>query len=178
LTQEQSRREEGKVKKRNALKVGFLSCVAFIAITSATSVAQQTPAERAAYFLPQDWPIKTIRKDKVYMIPGGGDTTTVIIGDTGVIVVDPKVNKATGEQLLKKIAALTPKPVTHVSETHSDCDHVNGIVAFPNSVQIIAHINNRKEQEQVARLATVEINGGYGVGPQDRLPNILITKNG
>ena len=85
---------------------------------------------------------------------------------------------AAGQQLLKEIATLTPKPVTHVIETHSDCDHVNGIVAFPKSVQVIAHVNNRREQEQIARLATVEINGGYGVAPQDRLPNILITQNG
>jgi glyoxylase-like metal-dependent hydrolase (beta-lactamase superfamily II) len=111
------------------------------------------------------------------LIPGGGSNSTVIIGDKGVIVVDVKTTMATGEQLLKKIATITSKPVTHVIETHSDCDHVSGIVAFPKSVKIIGHINNVTEQLKVARLATVEINGGYGVTPQDRLPNVVITKD-
>src|SRR5208337_851600 len=100
----------------------------------------------------------TVREGKVYVVPGGGSNSTVIIGDKGVIVIDVKTTMATGQQLLDKIATLTSKPVTYVIETHSDCDHINGIVAFPKSVKIIAQVNNRTEQEQVARLATVEIN--------------------
>jgi cyclase len=193
-----------KMKKSAQLKIGLLSCVGYAAIMGATAGAQ-TPgevgensaaAQSAAKFGPtlnltgaplalddrnffaENWPVREIRKGKVYYIPGGGDVSTVIIGDKGVIIVDPKTTRSSGEQLIKDVAALTPKPITHVIETHSDCDHVNGIVAFPASVQVIAHVNNRLEQEQVARLATVEINGGYGVAPQDRLPNVLIRKNG
>ena len=42
---------------------------------------------------------------------------------------------------------MTPKPVTTVILTHSDGDHVNGLAAFPAGVNVIAHANNRKEQE-------------------------------
>jgi glyoxylase-like metal-dependent hydrolase (beta-lactamase superfamily II) len=159
------------------LTVAFFSCVGVVATFSAACFAQTTAADLNAVYSVQDWPIKTIREGKIYLIPGGGSNSTVIIGDKGVIVIDVKTTMATGEQLLKKIATLTSKPVTHVIETHSDCDHVNGIVAFPKSVKIIAHVNNRMEQVQVARLATVEVNGGYGVNPQDRLPDVIITKN-
>lgn len=162
------------------LKVGFLSCVG-LAILSASSLAQpaqptqpaggQFGAESMGHPVP-------IRDGKVYFLTGGGSTATIIIGDKGVIVVDPKTTMASGQRLIQEIATLTPKPVTHIIETHSDCDHSNGIVAFPRSVQLIAHVNNRREQEQIARLATVEIDGGHGVAPQDRLANVLITKNG
>jgi len=156
----------------------LFSCVAASVLLSAAIHAQPgPPPDLNLIYSPQDWPIQTIREGKVYLIPGGGSNSTVVIGDKGVIVIDVKTTMATGEQLLKKIATLTSKPVTHVIETHSDCDHINGIVAFPKSVKIIAQVNNRTEQEQVARLATVEINGGYGVAPQDRLPTVLITKD-
>jgi glyoxylase-like metal-dependent hydrolase (beta-lactamase superfamily II) len=163
--------------RNKKLTVVFFSCVGVVATFSAACFAQTTAAGLNAVYSVQDWPIETIREGKVYVIPGGGSNSTVIIGDKGVIVIDVKTTMATGEQLLKKIATLTSKPVTHVIETHSDCDHVNGIVAFPKSVKIIAHVNNRTEQVQVARLATVEINGGYGVNPQDRLPDVIVTRN-
>jgi glyoxylase-like metal-dependent hydrolase (beta-lactamase superfamily II) len=167
----------GEVKRIKKLQVAFFSCAGVVAIFSAAALAQVTARDLNAIYSVQDWPIKTLREGKVYLIPGGGSNSTVIIGDQGVIVIDVKTTLATGQELLKKIATLTSKPVTHVIETHSDCDHVNGIVAFPKSVKIIAHVNNSTEQVKVARLATVEINGGYGVTPQDRLPDVVITKN-
>jgi glyoxylase-like metal-dependent hydrolase (beta-lactamase superfamily II) len=48
---------------------------------------------------------------------------------------------------------------------------VNGLVAFPAGVKIIAHENNKKELE--AALAA----GGRGAPPADRLPNQVVTKN-
>ena len=168
------------MKKSKKLAVALLSSVGLFVILSAASLAQPPgpPPNLNAIYSPGDWPIQKIRDGKVYWIPGGGSNSTIIIGDKGVIVVDVKTTMATGQQLLKDIATITPKPITHVIETHSDCDHVNGIVAFPKSVNILAHISNLQEQEQVARLATIEVNGGYGVAPQDRLPNMLSTKNG
>src|SRR5207249_11914818 len=48
--------------------------------------------------------------------------------------------------------------------THSDGDHVNGIVAFPKDVKVITHENNKKEQQ--AAIAA----GARGAPPADRLP--------
>ena len=110
-------------------------------------------------------------KPNVYWIEGGGGNSGVIVGDKGVIVVDAKTTPAAGKELLDDIAKITPKPVTTVILTHSDGDHVNGLASFPTGITIIAHENNKKEQE--AALAA----GGRGAPPADHLPTKTITKN-
>jgi glyoxylase-like metal-dependent hydrolase (beta-lactamase superfamily II) len=107
----------------------------------------------------------------VYWIEGGGGNSGVIIGDKGVIVIDAKTTAAGGKELLDNIAKITPKPVTTVIETHSDGDHVNGIAAFPAGITIIAHENNKKEQE------TALAAGGRGAPPADHPPTRVVTKN-
>ena len=110
-------------------------------------------------------------KPDIYWIEGGGGNSTVIIGTNGVIVVDAKTTMAGGQELLVDIAKITSKPVTTVILTHSDGDHVNGLAAFPAGIKIIAHENNKKEQE--AALAA----GGRGAPPADHQPTQVITKN-
>ena len=94
-------------------------------------------------------------KPNVYWIEGGGGNSGVIIGDKGVIVVDAKTSAAGGKELLDDIAKITPKPVTTVILTHSDGDHVNGLASFPKGITVIAHENNKKEQEGAALLPPI-----------------------
>jgi cyclase len=110
-------------------------------------------------------------KPNVYWIEGGGGNSGVIVGDKGVIVIDAKTTPAGGKELLDDIAKITPKPVTTVILTHSDGDHVNGLASFPAGITIIAHENNKKEQE--AALAA----GGRGAPPAGHLPTQVVTKN-
>lgn len=110
-------------------------------------------------------------KPNVWWIEGGGGNSGVIVGDKGVIVIDAKTTPAGGKELLDNIAKITPKPVTTVILTHSDADHVNGLASFPAGITIIAHENNKKEQE--AALAA----GGRGAPPADRLPTQVIAKD-
>jgi cyclase len=110
-------------------------------------------------------------KPNVYWIEGGGGNSGVIVGDKGVIVVDAKTTPAGGKELLDDIAKITPKPVTTVILTHSDGDHVNGLASFPAGIRIIAHENNKKEQE------TALAAGGRGAPPADHLPTQVVTKN-
>jgi glyoxylase-like metal-dependent hydrolase (beta-lactamase superfamily II) len=107
----------------------------------------------------------------VWVGTGGGGNSTVIVGRTGVTVIDAKTTEAAARELLAQIALLTPKPVTTAILTHSDGDHVNGLVAFPAGVTVIAHENNKKELD-VALAA-----GGRGAPPADRLPSRLVTRN-
>jgi glyoxylase-like metal-dependent hydrolase (beta-lactamase superfamily II) len=115
--------------------------------------------------------MKQLTSDVWAGLGGAGGNSTIIIGRTGVIVVDAKTSEAGAKDLLAEIAKITPKPVTTAIITHSDGDHVNGLAAFPPGVKIIAHENNKKEQE--AALAA----GGRGAPPADRLPNQVVTKN-
>jgi cyclase len=129
----------------------------------ATSASGQAPAPM---------PFTTHQlKPNVYWIEGGGGNSGVIVGEKGVIVIDAKTTAAGGKELLDDIAKITPKPVTAVVLTHSDGDHVNGLASFPAGIKIIAHENNRKEQE--AALAA----GGRGAPPPGHLPTQVVTKN-
>src|SRR4051812_29996477 len=107
----------------------------------------------------------------LYWVEGGGGNSGIIVGANEVVVVDAKTTPAGGKELLDAIAKITPKPVTTVILTHSDGDHVNGLAAFPSGIKVIAHENNKKEQE--AALAK----GGRGAPPADHLPNQLVTGN-
>jgi glyoxylase-like metal-dependent hydrolase (beta-lactamase superfamily II) len=127
--------------------------------------AQQPPAA------PPPITMKQLKPEVWVGLGGAGGNSTIIIGKTGVIVVDAKQTEAGAKDLLAEIAKITPKPVTTAIITHSDGDHVNGLVAFPAGIKIIAHEGNKKEQE--AALAA----GGRGAPPADKLPNQVVTKN-
>src|SRR5205823_8333341 len=115
--------------------------------------------------------MKQLKPDVWAGLGGAGGNSTIIIGKTGVIIVDAKTNDAGAKDLLAEVAKITPKPVKTAIITHSDGDHVNGLAAFPTGIKIIAHQNNKKEQE------TALAAGGRGAPPADRLPNQVVTKN-
>src|SRR5436190_18702152 len=114
--------------------------------------------------------MKQLKPDVWAGLGGAGGNSTIIIGKTGVIIVDAKTNEAGAKDLLAEVAKITPKPVTTAIITHSDGDHVNGLAAFPAGIKVIAHANNKKEQQ--AALAA----GGRGAPPADRLPSQVVTK--
>lgn len=63
--------------------------------------------------------------------------STAIIGDQGVILVDSGASDEVGKHLARTIAKLTPKPVTHIINTHHHGDHTLGNIAFPGA-QVIS----------------------------------------
>lgn len=68
--------------------------------------------------------------------------TTVVIGSEGVLVFDAAGFALQGERLVKKVAELTDKPITHVAISHWHGDHSMGdnevLEKFPDA-QVIAH---------------------------------------
>jgi cyclase len=114
--------------------------------------------------------MKQLRPNVWAGLGGSGGNSTIYIGKTSVIVVDAKQTEAGAKDLLAEIGKITPHPVTTVFLTHSDGDHVNGLVAYPANVKVISHENNKKEQQ--AAIAA----GGRGAPPPDRLPSQVTTK--
>ena len=156
-------------------KVRSMLAAAAVVAFALPAVAQQPPGQPGQ---PQGQPpapppinMKQLTSDVWAGLGGAGGNSTIIIGKTGVIVVDAKTSEAGAKDLLAEIAKITPKPVTTAIITHSDGDHVNGLAAFPAGVKIIAHENNKKEQEAAL------VAGGRGAPPADRLPNQVVTKN-
>jgi glyoxylase-like metal-dependent hydrolase (beta-lactamase superfamily II) len=68
--------------------------------------------------------------------------TTVVIGDKGVLVFDAAGLAIQGERLVKKIAELTDRPITHIAISHWHGDHSMGnykvLEKFP-AAEVIAH---------------------------------------
>lgn len=80
--------------------------------------------------------------------------STVIIGDQGVILVDSGASDEVGSHLRQAVAKLTPKPVTHVINTHHHGDHVLGNIVFKEaeviSSEICREMVNKTGDEWVA----------------------------
>jgi glyoxylase-like metal-dependent hydrolase (beta-lactamase superfamily II) len=123
-------------------------------------------------FAQAPFPPVTVKKlkDNVYMAEGGGGTSTIVVGQNGVIVVDGKNREPDGKQLVDEVGKLTNKPITTVILTHSDPDHVRGLGGFPSGLTIIAHENDKREIEQ--DLAA----GGRASPPKEYLPNKVVTQ--
>ncbi len=134
------------------LVVGLGALAAFASFATLAEAQQQ----------PQ--PIKVTKiTDNVYWIQGGvGSNDGVIVGTTGVVVVDTKTTPDSEKDVIAEIAKITPKAVDTAIITHSDGDHVNGLAAFPPGLTIIAQENCKKEMEASA--------GSRNAAPQDRLP--------
>jgi cyclase len=118
----------------------------------------------------QPQPIKVTKvKDNVYFVQGGaGSNNGVIVGKTGVIVVDTKITPGSEMDVLAEIAKITPEAVNTAIITHSDADHVNGLAALPASVTVIAQENCKAEMVASA--------GTRNPAPQDRLPTKTYAK--
>lgn len=65
------------------------------------------------------------RLNQGYMI-----NSTVIVGSTGVILVDSGGTDEVGRHIAAAVRRITDKPVTHVVNTHHHGDHYLGNVAF------------------------------------------------
>ena len=75
-------------------------------------------------------------------------TSTVIVNDQDVVVVDANIGPTSARAVLAEIRKLTDKPVRYVINTHWHDDHVFGNFvyrdAFPQ-VEIVAHANTRAD---------------------------------
>ncbi len=68
--------------------------------------------------------------------------TTIVVGNTGVLVFDGAGFALQGEAVLKKVAELTKQPVTHIAISHWHGDHNLGdyvlLAKYPKA-EVIAH---------------------------------------
>lgn len=143
------------------IKSGLILGLALAGLASLATVA-------SAQQQPQPLTVTKV-KDNVYWIRGGvGSNNGVIVGETGVILVDTKTTVDSEKEVLAEIAKITRKPISTVIITHSDGDHVNGLAALPASTNIIAQDNCKMEMQASA--------GSKNPAPQDRLPSTTFDK--
>jgi cyclase len=77
-------------------------------------------------------------------------TSTIILLDEGVLVVDTQTSPVTSRAIIAEIRKLTPKQVRYLVNTHWHGDHVQGNAAYRDAfpgVLFIAHANTRRDIE-------------------------------
>ena len=99
--------------------------------------------------------------DNVYTAIGYQVTAnSMIVGDDGVIIVDPGQMPLMASRVRKAFEEITDKPVKAIIYTHSHGDHVNGAPAFyeeGKGIQVWARSNYGSE---AARNASTGLTGG------------------
>jgi glyoxylase-like metal-dependent hydrolase (beta-lactamase superfamily II) len=93
-------------------------------------------------------------KGNIYQVKGGmGANTGFFIGEKEVVAIDAKMTEDTAKQMIAEIQRLTPNPIRYITLTHSDADHVNGLVGFPQRANIISHERTRVHMDNAFQSA-------------------------
>lgn len=135
----------------------FFSILTGLILTISVASAAALPAPKVvkvnarihALLGPMELPNK---KNQGYMV-----NSILIIGETGAIIIDTGFTDEIGAMLVKQVAKLTSKPVTHVINTHHHGDHSLGNIAFPNAKILSSEQCRKLALEHGAEwIATVE----------------------
>jgi len=105
-------------------------------------------------------------KGNIYQVKGGaGANTGFFVGEKEVLAIDAKMTEDSARQMIAEIKRLTSNPIRYIILTHSDRDHINGLVGFPQGIDIISQEKTRIHMDKAFQTA------------QDRacLPNITFS---
>jgi cyclase len=109
----------------------------------------------------------------VYMLQGSGGNIGVSVGDDAVFLVDDQFAPLT-PKILAAIAAITPKPVRFVLNTHWHFDHTGGNENLGRAgALIVAHDNVRKRMSTDQFIEA--LNRREPASPKDALPVVTFT---
>ncbi len=110
-----------------------------------SSFAQQQASPKAQPAKPEVAAISVQNiRGNIYQIKGGaGANTGFFIGEKEVLAIDAKMTEDSARQMIDEIQRLTSHSIRYVVLTHSDRDHVNGLVGFPSGIDIIAQEKTR-----------------------------------
>jgi len=140
-----------------------VSCVIFWALLAQNTLAQQQSEatrrllERNEMFAPR---IIQVAENVYTAIGYQVSTNTMIVGDDGLVIIDPGMMVPAARQVRAEFEQLTDKPVRAIIYTHGHGDHTNGSPAFydPDSgIQVWARSNFGSE---TARLSEAGLSGG------------------
>jgi glyoxylase-like metal-dependent hydrolase (beta-lactamase superfamily II) len=115
-------------------------------LSGASSSSQQQPS-------PPPLTIEKI-KDNIYIARGGsGANCYFLTGKKSNIMFDAKMTSESCQQMLTEFKKISALPISLVILTHSDGDHVNGLIDLPTGIKIIGHKNTAEEMLSAAEQA-------------------------
>lgn len=94
-----------------------------LALLSATAFGAEMQDHAAIRVAPRTWVIHGPLGDPSVENQGFMNNPAFVVTDAGVVVVDPGSSVQAGRMVLRQIAKVTDKPVTHVLNTHVHGDH-------------------------------------------------------
>jgi len=109
----------------------FLACFQ-VAAGQSDSDAETLLREHSNEFLPELIQVT----DRVYVASGyGASNSAMIVGDTGLIIIDTRESKSAARAVLEQFRTVTDKPVKAIVYTHGHVDHTNGTTEFVGNEQ-------------------------------------------
>ena len=120
--------------------------------------------------------IKTIKlTDNLYILEGAGGNVAAFIWDEGVLLVDDKLAPASAD-VKAAIAAITPKPIRFVVNSHWHRDHSGGNEALASDGSVIvAHENVRRRMSVDGFIAVFDRK--VPASPPKALPVVTFTRD-
>ena len=121
--------------QRQSLRIALFTMPCLLLFSASSAMQAQGPGGNPPP------PVTTVDKinDDLYVIRGDGGNTSVYLTDEGIIVVDTKFERD-HDDLVRRISALSNKPIKYVISTHPHTDHTGGNVLLSPAV-IIGHKN-------------------------------------
>jgi len=128
-------------------RAGLLVAIVVVGLAVAGVAAQ---AQRPR--IPPTGTIKIVR-DNLYVIPGAGGNTTVLVTQAGIVLVDTKLAN-NGAAILSQVRTVSDRAVSMIINTHSHPDHIGSNDYFPASVEKVTHENTKKWMAANAQVAS------------------------
>ena len=135
---------------KRTLVLGFIVLGGAMAAAVLTAQQAAAPAGQGRGGGPQFPPVGAIEKvtGNVYMVPGQGGNTGVLVAANGVVLVDTKLAN-NGQAILDQVKSVTDKPITHIINTHTHGDHTGSNQFFPASVEVVVHENTAANMQKM-----------------------------
>lgn len=127
------------------------------------------------------------RQEVIEVAPGvytavgfGVSPTSMVIGETGVVIVDTQIDPTAAQAVLAEFRQITDKPVSGIVLTHGHGDHTGGVGVFAaagEDVQILAREDFNLETRTLADAGlTIQRvrgarQGGFLLNPEQRINN-------
>ncbi|NND68454.1 MAG: alkyl/aryl-sulfatase [Halioglobus sp.] len=153
--------------------IGGLFCVSCLAANNAEELLQLRNAEFEREVIEVS--------SGVYTAVGYGvSPTSLIIGDSGLVIIDTQIDSTSAEAVLSEFRKITDKPVSGIILTHGHGDHTGGVGVFAaagENVQIWTREDFNQETRTLAgagltiQKARGARQGGFLLGPEQRINN-------
>lgn len=121
---------------------------ALVRAGSAPPEAQSGPRPAGATYSGKAFDFRQVAPGVFHAVGTGalavGCNAAVIVNDDDVLVVDTHMSSGAAWALRDELAALTPKPVRYVVNTHWHWDHAHGNQIYGAGVEIIGHEYTRQ----------------------------------